>query len=154
MAPPIDVLYSSYIIFISSPIFSFILILLLLVLTVSLWASVTLFTLFEKRLFWILVFVVIYKIDISLSKNLMAVVRDALKTNITTLVPLVLPLSEQLLFFATVVVRTLFKMKVKPYIPGFKLAFEHCCIHARGRAVLDELEKNLQLSEWPSRMTL
>ncbi|KAK8543477.1 hypothetical protein V6N13_076286 [Hibiscus sabdariffa] len=32
-------------------------------------------------------------------------------------------------------------------IPDFKLAFEHFCIHAGGRAVLDELEKNLQLSE-------
>ncbi|KAM7485445.1 hypothetical protein LguiA_001454 [Lonicera macranthoides] len=48
-------------------------------------------------------------------------------------------------------------MKIKPYIPDFKLAFEHFCIHAGGRAVLDELEKNLELTEWhmePSRMTL
>jgi 3-ketoacyl-CoA synthase len=48
-------------------------------------------------------------------------------------------------------------MKIKPYIPDFKLAFEHFCIHAGGRAVLDELEKNLDLSDWhmePSRMTL
>ncbi|XP_059638051.1 3-ketoacyl-CoA synthase 11-like [Cornus florida] len=97
-------------------------------------------------------------IGVSLSKELMAVAGDALKTNITTLGPLVLPMSEQLLFFATLVGRKLFKMKnVKPYIPNFKLAFEHFCIHAGGRAVLDELEKNLQLSDWhmePSRMTL
>ncbi|KAH9319506.1 hypothetical protein KI387_021275, partial [Taxus chinensis] len=61
------------------------------------------------------------------------------------------------LFFATLVVRKLFMVKIKPYIPDFKLAFEHFCIHAGGRAVLDELEKNFQLSEWhmePSRMTL
>ncbi|WVY90824.1 hypothetical protein V8G54_036338 [Vigna mungo] len=32
-----------------------------------------------------------------------------------------------------------------PYIPDFKLAFDHFCIHAGGRAVIDELEKNLQL---------
>lgn len=97
------------------------------------------------------------KIGVSLSKDLMAVAGDALKTNITTLGPLVLPMSEQLLFFATLVGRKLFKMKVKPYIPDFKLAFEHFCIHAGGRAVLDELEKNLQLSDRlmePSRMTL
>ncbi|KAB1204559.1 3-ketoacyl-CoA synthase 11 [Morella rubra] len=96
-------------------------------------------------------------VGISLSKDLMAVAGDALKTNITTLGPLVLPMSEQLLFFATLVGRQLFKKKVKPYIPDFKLAFEHFCIHAGGRAVLDELEKNLQLSDWhmePSRMTL
>ncbi|KAG9459741.1 hypothetical protein H6P81_004249 [Aristolochia fimbriata] len=97
------------------------------------------------------------KIGVSLSKDLMAVAGDALKTNITTLGPLVLPMSEQLLFFGTLIGRKLFKRKVKPYIPDFKLAFEHFCIHAGGRAVLDELEKNLQLTDWhmePSRMTL
>ncbi|KAI9194759.1 hypothetical protein LWI28_008955 [Acer negundo] len=96
-------------------------------------------------------------IGVSLSKDLMSVAGDALKTNITTLGPLVLPMSEQLLFFATLVAKKIFKMKIKPYIPDFKLAFEHFCIHAGGRAVLDELEKNLELSEWhmePSRMTL
>lgn len=98
------------------------------------------------------------KIGVSLSKDLMAVAGEALKTNITTLGPLVLPMSEQLLFFVTLVARKVFNMKkIKPYIPDFKLAFEHFCIHAGGRAVLDELEKNLELSEWhmePSRMTL
>ncbi|CAJ2631990.1 unnamed protein product [Trifolium pratense] len=97
------------------------------------------------------------KVGVTLSKDLMAVADDALKTNITTLGPLVLPTSEQLLFFGTLVGKKLFKMKIKPYIPDFKLAFEHFCIHAGGRAVLDELEKNLKLSPWhmePSRMTL
>ncbi|CAI8619683.1 unnamed protein product [Vicia faba] len=97
------------------------------------------------------------KVGVTLSKDLMAVAGDALKTNITTLGPLVLPTSEQLLFFGTLVGKKLFKMKIKPYIPDFKLAFEHFCIHAGGRAVLDELEKNLKLSTWhmePSRMTL
>lgn len=97
------------------------------------------------------------KIGVSLSKDLMAVAGEALKANITTLGPLVLPMSEQLLFFVTLIARKAFKMKIKPYIPDFKLAFEHFCIHAGGRAVLDELEKNLELTEWhmePSRMTL
>lgn len=97
------------------------------------------------------------KIGVSLSKDLMAVAGEALKTNITTLGPLVLPMSEQILFFATLTARKIFKLKIKPYIPDFKLAFEHFCIHAGGRAVLDELEKNLELKEWhmePSRMTL
>ncbi|KAK8928951.1 3-ketoacyl-CoA synthase 11 [Platanthera zijinensis] len=87
----------------------------------------------------------------------MAIADDALKTNINTLGLLVLPMSEQLLFFVTLVGRKILKMKIKPYILDFKLAFKHFEIHACGRAVLDELEKNLQLSEWhmePSRMTL
>ncbi|PKA62028.1 3-ketoacyl-CoA synthase 4 [Apostasia shenzhenica] len=97
------------------------------------------------------------KVGVSLSKDLMAIAGGALKTNITTLGPLVLPFSEQLLFFATLFAKKLFNAKVKPYIPDFKLAFEHFCIHAGGRAVVDELEKNLQLQPIhveASRMTL
>ncbi|CAM8907090.1 unnamed protein product [Rhodiola kirilowii] len=97
------------------------------------------------------------KTGVSLSKDLMAIAGGALKTNITTLGPIVLPISEQLLFFATLVSKKLFNSKVKPYIPDFKLAFEHFCIHAGGRAVIDELEKNLQLLPdhvEASRMTL
>ncbi|XP_042044845.1 3-ketoacyl-CoA synthase 11-like [Salvia splendens] len=96
-------------------------------------------------------------LGISLSRDLMTVAGEALQTNITTLGPLVLPMSEQLLFLATLIAKKLLKMKVKPYVPDFKLAFEHFCIHTGGRGVLDELEKNLNLSKWdmePSRMTL
>ncbi|CAH9104031.1 unnamed protein product [Cuscuta europaea] len=94
---------------------------------------------------------------VALSKDLMTVAGEALKMNITTLGPIVLPVSEQLMFFLTLVARKVFKKKIKPYIPNFKLAFEHFCIHAGGKAVLDAIEKNLELSEWhmePSRMTL
>ncbi|KAL9317129.1 hypothetical protein ACSQ67_013646 [Phaseolus vulgaris] len=82
---------------------------------------------------------------------------EALKSNITTMGPLVLPASEQLLFLLTLIGRKIFNPKWKPYIPDFKQAFEHFCIHAGGRAVIDELQKNLQLSTEhveASRMTL
>ncbi|MCL7030106.1 hypothetical protein MKW94_017914 [Papaver nudicaule] len=80
------------------------------------------------------------KLGVSLSKTLMPVAGVALKTNITTLGPFVLPISEQLRYF-------LFPFaNVKTYIPDFKLAFDHFCIHAGGKAVIDEMEKNLKLS--------
>ena len=57
----------------------------------------------------------------------------ALKTNITTLGPLVLPWSEQLLFGLDLISRKMFRgKKAKPYIPDFKLAFDHFCIHTGG----------------------
>ncbi|XP_038706227.1 3-ketoacyl-CoA synthase 6-like [Tripterygium wilfordii] len=97
------------------------------------------------------------KVGISLSKDLMVIAGEALKSNITTIGPLVLPASEQLLFLATLIGRKIFNPKWKPYIPDFKQAFEHFCIHAGGRAVVDELQNNLQLSAEhveASRMTL
>jgi len=98
------------------------------------------------------------RVGVALSKDLMAGAGEALKTNITTLGPLALPMSEQILFLASLVARKVFGVRgLRPYIPDFKMAFEHFCIHAGGRAVLDTIEKNLELSPWhmePSRMTL
>ncbi len=65
-----------------------------------------------------------------LSKELMATAGQALKVNMTTLGPKVLPISEQLLFAANLVAAKLLgKKKVKPYVPDFGLAFKHICIH-------------------------
>jgi len=92
------------------------------------------------------------------SDELMAVVGDALKTNLAILGPMVLPWSEQIKFFLNLTLRKMFpKQKRKAYIPDFKLAFQHFCIHAAGRAVIDGLESNLSLSKYdcePSRATL
>lgn len=97
------------------------------------------------------------KIGISLSKDLMSIAGEALKSNITTIGPLVLPASEQILFLLSLIGRKIFNPKWKPYIPDFKQAFDHFCIHAGGRAVIDELQRNLRLSAEDveaSRMTL
>lgn len=96
----------------------------------------------------------------------------ALKANITTLGPLILPLSEQLIFFGALAWRYLVgwwgsktnnkddkvkRKNKKPYAPDYKVAFEHLCVHAASKRVLDELQENLGLSDGnmeASRMTL
>ncbi|CAJ1961692.1 unnamed protein product [Sphenostylis stenocarpa] len=78
------------------------------------------------------------------SKDVIEVGGHALKANITTLGPLVLPVSEQLHFFTNLIFK---KKKAKPYIPDYKLAFEHMCILATSKKVLDEIQKNLELTE-------
>ncbi|GJN20336.1 hypothetical protein PR202_gb07702 [Eleusine coracana subsp. coracana] len=97
------------------------------------------------------------KVGVSLARELMSVAGDALKTNITTLGPLVLPLGEQLKFLRSLMMRRFFFFFRRPYIPDFRRAFEHFCVHAGGRAVLDEVQRSLGLRDVdmePSRCTL
>jgi hypothetical protein len=41
---------------------------------------------------------------------------------------------------------TLPRKRTPPYIPDFKKAFQHFCIHAGGRAIIDGLEENLKVT--------
>nr|XP_043626858.1 3-ketoacyl-CoA synthase 5-like [Erigeron canadensis] len=96
-------------------------------------------------------------VGISLNIDLMAIAGNSLKSNISTIGPLVLPAWEQLMFLVNLLGRKFLKLNRKPYIPDFKKAFNHFCIHAGGRAVIDELQKSLRLSDEhveASRMTL
>lgn len=81
----------------------------------------------------------------------------SVQANITTLGPLVLPISEQVFFMINYINRKVLKMTKKPYIPDFKLAFDHFCIHTGGRGVIEEIEKQLKLTPAlvaPSKATL
>lgn len=95
-----------------------------------------------------------------LSRNLLQVAGKALKTNISELAPRVLPFSELFLYAWSMLGRKISgrrSRKGEIYIPNFKKAFEHFCIHAGGRAVIDAVEESLNLSKEDaeaSRMTL
>jgi 3-ketoacyl-CoA synthase len=95
---------------------------------------------------------------LTLSKDLMAIAGDALKANITAIGPLVLPTSELIKYFCFFVARKVLQgRKIRPYIPDFRMAFEHFCIHVGGPAVINSVQIGLSLSDEhvePSRMTL
>ncbi|CAL4949406.1 unnamed protein product [Urochloa decumbens] len=96
---------------------------------------------------------------IRLSKDLATTAGHALKSNIAAFGPLVLPASEQLLVALSFLKRKLLRgrAKVRLYRPDFRTAFEHICIHAGGRGVIDEVQHGLGLSDEDveaSRMTL
>lgn len=69
---------------------------------------------------------------INLSKDLMKIAGEALRANITAMGLLVLPISEKIRFLFTFLGRRVLKLQWQPYVPDFKRAFEHFCIHAGG----------------------
>lgn len=83
------------------------------------------------------------------SKDIIEVGGHALEANITTLAHLVLPISEQIHFFTNLLFEknNTNKNKKKSYIPTFMLAFEHICISATSKKMLDEIQKNLDLTK-------
>eukprot|EP00727_Mastigamoeba_balamuthi_P012491 m51a1_g7865 putative fatty acid elongase 3-ketoacyl- synthase (561) ;mRNA; f:267176-269075 len=98
---------------------------------------------------------------VRISKELVKAVGQALKTNLTMLGPQVLPYSEQARFLWDLALRTVWpayrRAHPERYMPDFRKAFQHYCIHAGGRAIIDGLEENLKLSQrdvMPSRATL
>ncbi|XP_057957689.1 probable 3-ketoacyl-CoA synthase 21 [Malania oleifera] len=86
------------------------------------------------------------KTGVSISKSILKVAGDALKANMISLGPLVLPISEQFWYGMSIVCQHVqISSKASIYMPNFRKAFEHFCIHAGGRAVIQAMEKNLQL---------
>lgn len=99
------------------------------------------------------------KQGVSITKDVISVAGDMLKMNLTSLGPLVLPYLEQIQY----VIQHILCKKLKiyqsssTYTPNFKTAFEHFCIHTGGRAVIQAMEMNLNLTKEdiePSKMTL
>ncbi|GLJ43765.1 hypothetical protein SUGI_0911090 [Cryptomeria japonica] len=82
-----------------------------------------------------------------LRPSLYSVAAKAVANNLATLGPKVLPLREQLCYAYNWLCIKLFKINVEPYIPNFKLAFQHFCIHPGGRAVISGIGKSLKLSD-------
>lgn len=85
-------------------------------------------------------------VGVSLSRSLLSVASSALRINIINLGPLVLPYSEQLRYGLSVIRRKIWAAEDKEmYVPNFKKAFEHFCIHAGGKTVIDGIVENLKL---------
>ncbi|XP_044949909.1 3-ketoacyl-CoA synthase 6-like [Hordeum vulgare subsp. vulgare] len=99
---------------------------------------------------------------IRLSRNLPATAGGALRDNVAAFAPLVLPASEQIRVALSILKRKLLFLLGRRadgtlYRPDFRTAFEHFCIHAGGRSVINEAQNGLGLSDddvEASRMTL
>ncbi|VVA94893.1 unnamed protein product [Arabis nemorensis] len=85
-------------------------------------------------------------VGVALSKQLVKVASKALKINVVELGPRVLPYSEQLKYVISFIQRK-WGLHKEVYTPNFKKAFEHFCIHAGGRAIIEGVEKHLKLDK-------
>ncbi|KAL8540910.1 hypothetical protein ACS0TY_002240 [Phlomoides rotata] len=99
------------------------------------------------------------KTGVCLSRSIVQVAGDALKRNMGELGKLVLPYSEQIKYGVSLVWKRVWgpARKRGSYIPNFRKAFQHFCIHAGGRAVIEGMKDRLKLTERDieaSRMTL
>ncbi|KAK9691930.1 hypothetical protein RND81_09G229700 [Saponaria officinalis] len=100
-------------------------------------------------------------VGVSLSRSVVEVASEALKTNMSTLGPLVLPYSEQIRYAINFLWNkfrpSTTSKKKATYVPNFKKAFDHFCIHAGGKAVIDGIKEMLKLGDADveaSKMTL
>ena len=69
-------------------------------------------------------------LGVTLNKDIVKVAAKALEQNLTRLGPKVLPLTEKAIFAYDFVARKLGWRSGKPYVPKFRKAFDHFCLHA------------------------
>merc|ERR1719277_405890 len=105
-------------------------------------------------------------VGVALSKDIVKVAGRAIKRNFVQCGPYVLPLREQAKVLlnrgAIWMVTSMQKagmpfargVTVAGYMPNFSTGIEHFCIHAGGRAVIEGVQKNLDLSDDQIRPSL
>ncbi|KAK2970199.1 hypothetical protein RJ640_019667 [Escallonia rubra] len=96
-------------------------------------------------------------VGVTINKDLLVAANKAIKSNVTILGSMILPVSDKLLCLANYTMRRLNLGKLKPSSPDFKRAVDHLCAHVGGKPVLDEVERNLGFNDAymeASRMTL
>ncbi|KAL0458236.1 UNVERIFIED_CONTAM: 3-ketoacyl-CoA synthase 20 [Sesamum latifolium] len=84
---------------------------------------------------------------VTINKDLLTAAILTIEQHMKTLGALILPLSEQLLFVKSYIIRRLSQAKIRPYIPKFNRCAEHFLPHVGGKPVLDELQKNLGFTD-------
>ncbi|KAL4584684.1 hypothetical protein LXL04_009292 [Taraxacum kok-saghyz] len=95
---------------------------------------------------------------IEITKDLLKVESTVIKSNVTTLGHLTLPLSEKLKYLTNTIARKLRPTaNIRPYIPNYSKSVQLFLPHVGGKPLLDELQKNLGFDDTAmeaARMTL
>ncbi|XP_034689639.1 3-ketoacyl-CoA synthase 20-like [Vitis riparia] len=96
-------------------------------------------------------------VGITITKDLLVVASEIIKSNVATLAPLILPASERLLYLINYLIRYFHVASIEPHVPNVKRAVDHFFPHVGAKPILDKVARNLRMSEGQmeaSRMTL
>ncbi|XP_071718134.1 3-ketoacyl-CoA synthase 11-like [Rutidosis leptorrhynchoides] len=95
---------------------------------------------------------------ITVTRYLFKAASAVVRSNVTDLGNLILPVPEKLRYVTNHIARKLLPTaSIKPYVPNYSVAVDHFLPHVGGKPVLDELQKSLGFDETAmeaSRMTL
>ncbi|CAN4093750.1 unnamed protein product [Withania somnifera] len=95
---------------------------------------------------------------ITINKDLLYAAMKTIRSNISIVAPLVLPISEKFRYLMTLILWRLgMQRKIEPYNPDFSKSIDHFFPHVGGKPVLDDLQKKMGFSDEQmeaARMTL
>ncbi|XP_041006684.1 3-ketoacyl-CoA synthase 6-like [Juglans microcarpa x Juglans regia] len=93
----------------------------------------------------------------TLNQNVLQVVGETLRSNVTVLGSSILPFSEKLWLVFSILWKTYIDKSSEIYVPNFKTVIQHFCLPTSGRAMIRDIAKGLKLGDKdiePALMTL
>ncbi|KAK9684855.1 hypothetical protein RND81_10G237200 [Saponaria officinalis] len=94
---------------------------------------------------------------VNVTKDLLVEANNAIIANLTSLAPLILPVSDKIMFWLSNLIQKFKLGKISPkpnYVPNFGRVIDHFTCHVGGRFVIDAVERTVGLDVEPARMTL
>ncbi|CAK7337132.1 unnamed protein product [Dovyalis caffra] len=87
------------------------------------------------------------KIGVTMHRDVIQIVGEALKFNVTILGSQILPRLEKFWHVVSIIRKSFFDKSKEIYVPNFKSVIQHFCLPTSGRAVIREMAKGLKLGE-------
>ncbi|KAL8552574.1 hypothetical protein ACS0TY_001313 [Phlomoides rotata] len=84
---------------------------------------------------------------VTLTRDLLQVAGETLRSNITILGKRILPYTEMILYALSVIQKKYIDKSTEIYVPNFKRVVQHFCLPASGKPVIREIGKGLRLGE-------
>ncbi|GER34995.1 3-ketoacyl-CoA synthase [Striga asiatica] len=84
---------------------------------------------------------------VTFRRDLLQVVGETLRSNISILGPKILPYTEILLYVYSIIKKKYIDKSTEIYVPNFKRSMQHFCLPASSKPLIQEIGKGLKLGE-------